>query len=163
MGQELDEFDKLIDRKNKRSKSIQTQWAKVTSVDWDEKTCEADGADDELPFHNILLGIGSVYQKPKVGTLILIGLINNDDTTPFLIYADEVEEISLKTENCDLKINDGFLLKKENETLKALTVDLLEAIEKMKFTTNQGPTLKLINKQSFTDIKNRFKTFLKDS
>ena len=59
--------------------------------------------------------------------------------------------------------NSGFLLKKENETLKKLMVDLLQEIQKMKFTTNAGPTLLLLNKPQFLAIENRFKQFLKDN
>ena len=42
-------------------------------------------------------------------------------------------------------------------------VDLLQEIQKMKFTTNTGSTIKLVNKPQFLSIENRFKDFLKDS
>ena len=42
-------------------------------------------------------------------------------------------------------------------------VDLLQEIQKMKFTTNTGSTIKLVNKPQFLNIENRFKDFLKDS
>ena len=77
--------------------------------------------------------------------------------------ADEVEEIDVKSEHCQLKVNDGFLLKKQNETLAKLMSDLLKEIQKMKFTTNTGSTIKLVNQPEFLSIENRFKDFLKDS
>ncbi|WPC14606.1 hypothetical protein LEQ04_08430 [Riemerella anatipestifer] len=55
------------------------------------------------------------------------------------------------------------MLRKDNETLAKLMRDLLVEIKKMKFTTNAGPTIKLINKPQFTAIENRFNNFLKDN
>lgn len=121
------------------------------------------GIDDELEYYDVLLGLGSVDVKPKVGSNCLIGFINNSETLPFLIMADEVEEIDVKSEHCQLKVNDGFLLKKQNETLAKLMSDLLKEIQKMKFTTNTGSTIKLVNQPEFLSIENRFKDFLKDS
>ncbi|MGC4130197.1 MAG: hypothetical protein QM564_11725 [Bergeyella sp.] len=161
MGKELDELTNALHEKNKKAQTMSLQWAKVKSVDWNEKTCEAEGLRDNLSFYDVLLGIGSLDVKPKVGSLVVIGIINNDETTPVLISAEEIEAIEIKADKCELTINDGFLLKKENETLKKLMVDLLQEIQKMKFTTNTGSTIKLINQIQFKDIENRFKDFLK--
>lgn len=40
--------------------------------------------------------------------------------------------------------------------------DLLQEIQKMKFTTNTGSTILLVNKPQFLAIENRFKDFLKE-
>ena len=141
----------------------QTVWAEVKEVDWEERTMTVLGIDDDLEYYDVLLGLGSVDVKPKVGSNCLIGFINNSETLPFLIMAEVVEEIDVKSEQCQFKINDGFLLKKQNETLKKLMVDLLQEIQKMKFTTNTGSTILLVNKPQFLSIENRFKDFLKDS
>ena len=161
MAKELDELANIFDQKNKKSQTMSLQWANVTKVDWEEKTCEAEGLDDQLPFYDILLGTGSFDVKPKIGSLVLLGMINNDETTPVLISAEEIEAIEIKTDKCELSISDGFLLKKENETLKKLMVDLLQEIQKMKFTTNTGSTILLVNKPKFLIIETRFKDFLK--
>lgn len=141
----------------------QTVLVEVKEVNWDDRTMTVIGVDDELEYYDVLLGLGSVDVKPKVGSNCLIGFINNSETLPFLIMADEVEEIDIKSDQCQFKVNDGFLLKKENETLKKLMVDLLQEIQKMKFTTNTGSTIKLVNQLQFLSIENRFKDFLKDS
>lgn len=141
----------------------QTVLVEVKEVNWDDRTMTVIGVDDELEYYDVLLGLGSVDVKPKVGSNCLIGFINNSETLPFLIMADEVEEIDVKSEHCQLKVNDGFLLKKQNETLAKLMSDLLKEIQKMKFTTNTGSTIKLVNKPQFLSIENRFKDFLKDS
>ena len=43
-----------------------------------------------LEYYDVLLGLGSVDVKLKVGSNCLIGFINNSETLPFLM-ADEVE------------------------------------------------------------------------
>lgn len=55
--------------------------------------------------------------------------------------------------------NGGFTLKKSDETLKKIMVDLLAAIEIMQFKNTVGQTLLLINKAQFTSIKSRIKSF----
>lgn len=50
MADVIDEFDKLMAQRIKKAVPQQVQWAKVTSVNWDEKTCEATDLDTDLPF-----------------------------------------------------------------------------------------------------------------
>ena len=158
----LDKLRKTISEKTKTAIPTQMFWCIAKDIDWNEKTMTADSIDEDEPeFNEVLLGIGSEFRKPTKGSHCLIGVIDNDDTMPFLIWAEELEEISFKTEDSEFLINDGFLLKKENETLKKLMVDLLQEIQKMKFTTNTGSTILLVNKPQFLGIENRFKTFLK--
>lgn len=159
----LDKLKKTLSELQALKTPIQTVLVEVKEVDWGERTMTVIGIDDELEYYDVLLGLGSVNVKPKVGSNGLIGFINNSETLPFLIMAEVVEEIDVKSEHCQLKVNDGFLLKKENETLKKLMVDLLQEIQKMKFTTNTGSTIKLVNKPQFLNIEKRFKDFLKDS
>ena len=159
----LDKLKQTLSELQKNNTPTQTVWVEVKEVDWEEKTMTALGIADDLEYYDVLLGLGSVDVKPKVGSNCLIGFINNSETLPFLIMADEVEEIDVNVDNCQFKINDGFLLKKQNETLAKLMSDLLKEIQKMKFTTNTGSTIKLVNKPQFLAIENRFKDFLKDS
>lgn len=157
----LDKLKKTLSELAKNSTPIQTVWVEVTEVDWEERTMTAIGVDDELEYYDVLLGLGSIDLKPKKGSTCLIGIIENQDTASFLINADQIEEIDINVEDCQLKINNGFLLKKENETLAKLMSDLLKEIQKMKFTTNTGSTILLVNKPQFLAIENRFKDFLK--
>ena len=41
--------------------------------------------------------------------------------------------------------------------------DLLQEIQKMKFTTNTGSTIKLVNQLEFKAIEKRFNQLLKDN
>ena len=109
----LDKLKQTLSELQKNNTPTQTVWVEVKEVDWDEKTMVALGIDDELEYYDVLLGLGSVNVKPKVGSNCLIGFINNSETLPFLIMADEVEEIDVNVDKCQFNINDGFFLKKQ--------------------------------------------------
>ena len=85
--------------------------------------------------------------------------------TAVVVNHSEIKQFQIKIEKTEFKINaEGFLLKKENETLAKLMTDLLQEIQKMKFlTVSGGPTTKLINQPKFKEIENRFKKLLKEN
>lgn len=124
MADVIDEFDKLMAQRIKKAVPQQVQWAKVTSVNWDEKTCEATDLDTDLPFLGVSLGIGSMHVKPKVGSLILVGLIENSETKPFLLQAEAIEEYEIKATKIDLR-NDEIVFK---TLLNELLTELKNAI-----------------------------------
>ncbi len=101
---------------------------------------------------------------PAVGSSVLLGAIYDDMNRLFIVEYGEVEGVDLKIDNTQLKVSkDGFLLKKQNETLKKLVSDLIGAIKRMKFATNGSATIELLNRVEFEAIENRFNRFLKDS
>lgn len=159
----VDKLKQAINEKIKSFANVQTIWVEADEIDWENKTMTAIGVSDDLPYYDVLLGLESLVIKPKKGSTCLIGLIENDATKPFLIWVNEVESYEIKVENTEFKMQEGFLLKTENETLAKLMSDLLKEIQKMKFTTNTGSTIKLVNQPQFKAIENRFKTFLKDN
>lgn len=159
----LDKLKQTIIELIKSKIPIQTVWVEVSEVDWEERTMTAVGVDDEVEYFEILLGLGSLDLKPKIGSHCLIGIIENRETSSFLIMAEEINELDVNIDKCQLNINDGFLLKKQNETLAKLMSDLLKEIQNMKFTTNTGSTILLVNKPNFLLIENRFKDFLKEN
>ena len=128
---EIDEFDILISEKIKKAIPQVLQWATVTSVDWQEKTCEANDLDTKLPFLNIALGIGGMYIKPKVGSLILVGMVENNESQPFLLNAQEVDIYELKA--------DKFALQNETVDFKSLLNDLLTELKNAIIQTPAGP------------------------
>lgn len=171
-GEELNEFINLLDIKAKGNAKIQVHWAEVMAVDWETKTMTVKGLIDDLEFYDVLLGLGSVFKKPTVGTKCLIGLILNNDAAAFLIEAEAVEEISFcVAENkavfdqdkynvtigeSEFKINGaGFLLKKGNETLKIILNDLITELNKI--IVIQGTS---INVAAMLVIKDRLNTLL---
>jgi hypothetical protein len=141
---EIDEFDILISEKIKKAIPQVLQWATVTSVDWQEKTCEANDLDTKLPFLNIALGIGGMYIKPKVGSLILVGMVENNESQPFLLNAQEIEAYELKADN--------FTIHNEKVDFKSLLNDLKSAI----IQTPAGPgNFAPQNVAKFEEINNK--------
>ncbi len=148
-----------------KKRDIATISVEVKSVNKDNGTCIV--IDDELEYEVRLLSIinedkQGFYLFPKVGSSILIAPIEEDINRFHIVAYSEVENLKYGIENTELNIDkNGFLLKKENETLKKLMEDLIKAIKAMKFTTNQGPTINLINIADFIALEKRFNNLLK--
>lgn len=139
----------------------------VRSINRQNGTCVC--YDGELEHYDVRLSaiIDEKKQKfyvfPKRGSTVLVTPIDADYNMQFVSAVAEAEELFFCAGNTEFRINqEGFLLKKEQETLKQLMLDLISAIKAMKFTTNMGPTIKLINEAQFTAVENRFKQFLKE-
>ena len=109
MSKHLVEFRKLLTEKMKAKVPIQTEWVTVKEVDWDEKTMTAIGENNTLEYFDVLLGLGSVVTKPKVGSLALVGAIHNGEAC-FMISCEEMEGFEL-TDQSGFKVclNDGLL------------------------------------------------------
>ena len=145
---EIDEFDILLSEKIKKAIPQVLQWATVTSVDWQEKTCEATDLDTKLPFLNIALGIGGMYIKPKVGSLILVGMVENNESQPFLLNAQEVDAYELKANN--------FKLHNETVDFKTLLNDLFMELKNAVVQTPAGPgNFAPNNTAKFEEINNK--------
>ena len=145
---EIDEFDILLSEKIKKTIPQVLQWATVTSVDWQEKTCEATDLDTKLPFLNIALGIGGMYIKPKIGSLILVGMVENNESQPFLLNVQEVEIYELKADN--------FTIHNETVDFKTLLNDLLTELKSAIIQTPSGPgNFAPNNVAKFEEINNK--------
>jgi hypothetical protein len=110
MSKHLIEFKKLLTNKISSKIPIQTEWATVKSIDWENKTMVAIGDLNGLEYHDVILGLGSFDIKPKIGTGALIGSINNGEAC-YMIAAEEVEGFEL-TDKTGFKwqLNNGQML-----------------------------------------------------
>jgi len=110
MTKVLAEFKNLMTEKMKSKVPIQTEWVKVQSVDWDDKTMTAIGESNGLEYFDVVLGLGAVNVKPKIGSLALVGAIHNGEAC-FMISCEEIEEIELIDQSgFKVNLNDGLLL-----------------------------------------------------
>jgi hypothetical protein len=82
---------------------------------------------------------------PVVGSVVLIGLIGNDINTAFVVAASEVE---------------SFTISSAQESLLTVLQDLIAEIKAMRFTTNQGPTIQLLNSPAFDALAQRLPNLL---
>lgn len=90
---ETDKFGELFKRRLSDSSKATLKWVTADEVDWEAQTMTASGEDD-LKFFDVLLGLGTVAVKPVIGTDCLIAIVENDDATAFMLYADEAELIA---------------------------------------------------------------------
>lgn len=149
-------------------REVDTFPARVVSVDKANGTCVVN--DGEIDYTDVQLSATvenngkRFYLFPKVGSFVLVSPINEDIHRLYVEFFSEIESLDLTIETTQLQIDqDGFLFKKQSETLYKLMEDLLREIQRMKFlTTSGGPTTRLINKEKFKLIENRFKGFLKE-
>ena len=148
----------------KSSDEIYAKVCKVLEVNESEKTVDVKPIDDSAEIFDVRLQAESdtngLVIYPKVDSMVLVVFINKNSAA--VVNTSEIEKLDLVIEGVELQIDkDGFLLKKENETLKKLMADLIKAIKALKFTTNNGPTINLINIADFIALENRFNQFLK--
>jgi phage baseplate assembly protein gpV len=170
----MDELTEAFRKLKKRD--VDTFPAVVVSVDKEQGTCTVKV--DDLELTNVQLSAiidGSnkkCYLFPKVESSVLISPINEDLHRLYVEAYSEIESFDLNIEQVRFQVDqDGFLMKKENETLKALMVDLIGAVKNMSFTVNTtgtaaaqtGATTSLVNVAEFVVVENRFKQFLKDN
>lgn len=104
-GNNITQLKETVDYRARRQIPTQVFWGIVKKVDWEEKTCTVDGLTDELPFYEVSLGLKDRIIKPKVGAKCLIGAIGNIETSPYLIDAEEMEEVVLKVGKTRFKMN----------------------------------------------------------
>lgn len=148
-------------------REVPTFLAKVTQVDKEKGTCKVK--DDDIEFSNVRLSavIDGKDKKhflfPKIGSTVLVGCIDEDIKQLYVEKYSELEAYSLKITNSFLIVDaDGFNFKRKTNDLRSLILELIKTIRAMKFTTNTGPTIKLINEPDFITIENKFKTLLKE-
>lgn len=170
----------VIKKISKSSDEVYAKVCEVLEVNATDKTIDVKPIDDTAEIFNVRLQAesetGGLVLIPKVGSMVLVVFLNKNNAA--VVNTSKITNYELKIENCELLIDkdgfllkredvqfqidqEGFLLKKENETLKKLMADLITAIKALKFTTNNGPTINLINIADFIALENRFNQFLK--
>lgn len=77
---------------SKRNVTVQTFWATVVSVDWNEKTADVKDLAADLEVYDVLLGLGGDLVKPKLNSKCLCGIAENQEGAAFILYCEEVEE-----------------------------------------------------------------------
>ena len=123
----------------------------VTAVDKTALTCDVQPDNEGAEFVGVRLrsvvdnGTDGFVIFPKKGSSVTLLLLDKD--TALVVQYSAVEVYSMRS---------------ETESLKAILSDFLDAIGQMVFTTNQGPTIKLVNAPAFAAIKQRLNALLHD-
>ncbi|WP_010664937.1 hypothetical protein [Marinilabilia salmonicolor] len=123
---ELDEFAGLFKQHLRGAVKATLRWVDAESVDWENKTMTATDEDD-LPYYDVLLGVGMMAVKPVKGTECLIAILEGNEATAFLLYANDAELIEFNQ-----GLNGGFAntpeLKTQLEKLTARVDGIIDAI-----------------------------------
>ncbi len=148
-------------------RGVSTFPATVVNVDKSKGTCSVKA--EELTFEDVRLASvitgdnEKFFLYPSIGSSVLVSPINEDALQLYVEVYGEVEQFKLVIGDTEVDIDSkGFHLKRQNETLRGLILELIAAIKTMKFTTNTGPTIQLINLPTFEALEPRFKTLLKE-
>ena len=143
---------------------IYAKICEVISVDAENRTADLQPLDGSSEIQDAYLQVAEngVFIEPKVGSLVCVVFVTKEIAV--VVNHSELKQFQIKIEGVEFRIsNEGFLFKKESETLAKLMSDLLQEIQKMKFTTNTGSTIKLVNQHEFKAIEKRFNQLLKDN
>lgn len=138
--------------------------AKVKSVDKTKATCvliDEDGQEFfDVRLRPVLTGNKSFILVPKLGSYVLAVRVEDDEDW-MVIAADEIEKIGYYIGNTIFELTDKVHVEAGGENLANLMDQLFTAIGNMVFTTNVGPTIKLVNKPEFEALNTKFKKLLK--
>jgi hypothetical protein len=147
-------------------RDVTTFSATVLEVDKEKGFCIVKDGEFELKAR-LAAVINDSKEKfflyPKIGSVVLVAPIEEDIHQLHIIKYSDIEQLRLRIGDTDFCIDkDGFNFKKENESLRSLLLELIEGIKNLKFTTNFGPTINMINIADFTAVETKFKNLLKD-
>lgn len=173
MGKQ-DEIRKALGEFSSKYGPQNTMLATVKSVDEGEFTCVLQDDDNgELEYTDVRLrpvldGNESITIFPKSGTWALA--VRLEESEEWMVIAvGEADKVHSKVETeikdvvgtTEFTIKDGFLMKKDAETMKKIMDDLLQAIQQLTVNTNVGPSSVPINIATFVAIKVRVDQFFK--
>jgi hypothetical protein len=162
----MDSIQDAIQGLSKTGDELYAKVCEVVSVNAGNKTCDLQPVDDsaklfDIPF-NADVDVDGLVNYPKQGSHVLVVFLDKHNAQ--ICNVSELDKSYLKIGTVEFKVDStGFMLKKQNENLKKLMADLLTAIKSMKFTTNQGPTINLVNIADFIALETRFNNLLKDN
>jgi hypothetical protein len=149
-------FLKQREQKTKEEIPSALVWATVESVDWDSKQMTATSIIDGLAYYKVPLGFGNLYRRPAVGSKVLLGILEKQESAAILVDAETVEELIYKSGASEFTIKEqGYIVKKGNESLKNILNDFIDEVNKI--IVVNGTT---INVGAVTAIKQRLNTVL---
>jgi hypothetical protein len=155
--------------------------AKVKSVDTDACTCDADAMGitwNDIRIRSQEQAGKGITVLPKAGSTILVARIGNSNEL-FVAAFSEVDQVQWQIDDASFKFTvagaemvkkdkttfiqgDLFTIKTQNESLKKILSDLIDAIGALTVTTGVGPSGIPINKMQFDAIKNRLANLLNE-
>lgn len=161
---------------------LQVVVGQVQSVDRQTMTCRVDVQNaplrHDVRLRAVITGDEGVVVIPKENSFVLMGLIENRPESSFICGFTEITGVQIKIEATVLKIDndglwvetgdtrleagkDGFGFSRQNESLKGLLEELLDAVGQITVPTPAGPSGPPVNAAAFIALKARLTTLLK--
>jgi hypothetical protein len=98
---------------------------------------------------------------PAVGSQVFCVAEGNSSHRYYAAGFEQVEAMVYTQGDTQLTVDaNGYDVRRGGESLFAILDDLVAAILNMKFTTNMGPTIALVNAPEFQNIQNRIPSLL---
>jgi hypothetical protein len=122
LDDELNQFKQLFKQHINGAQKATLRWVTAIAIDWEDKTMTAEDSEG-VPYFDVLLGVGMMGVKPKEGTDCLIAILEGDDATAFMLYANEADLIEFNGgSNGGLAITPTLIneLNKTNAILQAI-------------------------------------------
>lgn len=154
-------IQRLIDEKL----PVQVVVGTIQAVDETEMSCDVlvEGRPDryQVRLRAVITDDTGFVIVPAKESFVLLALIENRPESCFICGFSEVEYIQVKIEDTTLKIDKaGFALQRQNESLKKLLEELLDAIAQLTVPTGTGPSGVPVNAAAFTSLKQRLTNLL---
>lgn len=131
-----------------KGQNLYSQLAKVDAVDKSALTCDVSPINGDAKIFDVLLQTGKGkgwVAYPKKGSVVMVTMVSKD--SGFVSMLSDVEKFSLET---------------QNESLKKILSDLLDAIAQLTVTCAApgSPSAPPVNMAAFTQIKTRLDNLL---
>ena len=157
-------IQKAIQQLGNTATELYGKVCKVVKVDDVNKLCDVapiDGTAEilDVPYSVDITAAGEL-KAPKKGSFVLVVFVNKNHARICAVSAIELYELVIDTVKFKVDKN-GVVVKKANESLQSLVAELITAIRAMKFTTNTGATITLLNDAQFISLQTKFNDILK--
>ena len=141
MEEYLKEIIELVLLKNEKLIIVQGEVKAVRDLDCD---VSRDGQPDllEVRFHAVLDTVNNFTKiKPKVGSVVLVGLIENSPVDAFIISYSEVDQVCVKIDSTLVEVSKiGIRAERNGQNLKTVLTDFMTAVNGIMVPTVAGLT-----------------------
>lgn len=158
-----EEMDAAFRKKLERILPKQSIIGKVKAVNSSNFTCDVSPVDEGAAYNDVRLQAiidtedTGILFVPKVGSYVMVSIVENDENNAYVAQYTEVDVISFKIKDVEFHMDkDGVRIKKGNESLLPIVEAMIDELNKI--IVVNGTT---INVAAMNVIKERFKQPLK--
>lgn len=120
---------------------------------------------NDVRLKSVIKSGGKTVMTPAEGSIVLLGKIAKSHDY-VVLAVEEIEKMTSVIDDVEYRLDkNGFLLKKESETMQKLMTDILDAALEERHTTSYGPTISLTpdSQLKYNQLKTRVKNFFQNA